>query len=376
MTCFCDVPPVCISTIATLLECDDLLSLSLTCRYVDTVIKSNREYIQQIRIFETYTSNPYRHCFINNTCDQKSHQPTINPLDILEEVKDMCELNDVMVEELHTHQISRGFFQYRLDNGKNGYYITDIHIKAEFNCKWGHIWLIYGNNALRAEFGSQLMNLISQDPDDYYHLYNEFLLLVPKLVKGFDDPSDYLFLELGSSGLATIRVIRHRVDMTKASKWNARMGYGDKKVLISMPRVREYSFYGTRSSQALYQLKFVMAFGQTVAICVDIRMASTGLSIDPSFVEYFRVGYVTAAGKGCKKVGEVHIDASLTHCSFIQNYRKAVRWPFFFKDCFLIPFNTTYNIDGTLYVDIKLKSDMDTITNAFNLKYYKHIYFD
>lgn len=381
MTRIADVPHVCVSKIATLLEADDLLSFTLTCKGIGVVIRNDREYIQKIRTFETCTANPYRHCFVNNTCEKKDHRTAINPLDILEEVRDLCEPDDVKVEEIHTTHISRGVFQFRIDNGKDGYYITDLHIKADFSGQRGHVWLMYGRNALRAEFSSRLMRLIPKDADGFYHLYNDFLLLVPKLVKGFNDPSDYLFLELGSSGLATIRIVRHKVNMARAHTWISRMGYNalpaKSNVLVSMPRVAcdEESFRGTLSSQALYRLTFELAVGRPVAICVDIRMASTGSPIEPSLVENFSVSYVSTAWKGRKEIGKIQIDARSVHSSVVQNYKKAVKWPFFFKDCFIIPFNTTYTVDGHLHVDVKLKSAMDTISYAFYLKYYDIIHF-
>ena len=144
-----------------------------------------------------------------------------------------------------------------------------------------------------------------------------------------------------------------------------------------MPRAKgdECYYDGTRCSTDVLEVGFQFSSGQIVAFCVDIRLASTGLPIDPSLVEAFAVGYRSTKMKGRRDVGRFQIDASLTHSSFVKNYWKAVKWPFQFEDCFIIPFKTTYRVDGYLYIEVKLKSAVDTVTRAFKLSYYEHIHF-
>lgn len=366
MTCIHDVPSVCIASIATFLEHDDLVSFSVACNSINNIINDNKNYIQQVRTYDTFTANPYRHCFIDNECDAQSHKPYINPTNILEEVKDMCDMNDIQIEEYKTRYICPyTCFQYRFDNGKDGYYITDVHIKAH---NIDHVWFIYGSDALRVEFYKNLLVLVQKDSDGYYHLYSEFLLLVPKLYKGFTDLSSNFFLEIKSSGIASIRVIKHKIDMNKAIHWIEKF---NPEVKITMPRVQCHNHIC--SSSESYEFGFQFASGVPVAICINIQLASTGLPIDPSMIEMFTVGYWSTKSRTRKDVGKFKINTELTHCSLVQKY---IQWPFQFKDCLIIPVKTRYRIDGYLYVEVLLKNPIDTRTNAFYLMNYESIYFN
>lgn len=377
--CLLDVPNACLAQIATYLDGESLMSLLLLNKSISKTIRTQRQYIHKVRTFETFTANPYRYYVIDNTSEKKSKKrnksvkPYVRARDTLDEVRDMCDLNQTFTEELTTpYGVSHGScFQFRIDNGLDDMYITNLLINAEFKDR-NYVNIEYGKGALRITFRANLINLMQPDSDGYYHFFEDFMLLVPKLVKGFNDTKSYLFLEIASSNAASIRVVRRKVDETKAVAWMSNYEH----YTVSMPSVRYNDCETSRvaSSTKVVRLNFWFVCGRTIAICVDIRRADNNIPLNPAQVDKFIVSYVQLG----RVESTVTMKAQMVHSSFVEKYKAKVGMSLSLHNCFIIPLKAMSpheGLDGSMYVDVHLKSPMNTVSSAFYFHDFEHIYF-
>lgn len=358
------LPSVCLGEIATYLDGESLLSLLLCSKDTNVGIIEHKDYIQSQRTYVTFTANPYRHCVFKNT--NQLPQPLL-AFDVLDEVQDMCDTGNVFEEEIITPYPA--CFQWRLDNGKNGRYITQLLIKSTFDPD-GYIWIRYGNNAVDVRFLNIYMNLLERDNDGFYHLFLDKMLLIPKLVRGFDDESSYFLIEVKSVGITTLRVIRQEVNTNKAKAFINKY----KNNQICMPRVKFMGWWhcqDTVSANKVHNAYFDFASGNCVAICVDIRSLIDNNTIQNELIDEFQVHMI----KRGKVIDTFSIKANMVHSTLVQKFNNVVSWGWLtFKDCFIIPIYGNYKIDH-LRVDVLLKSPMEVKVNAMYLHNYEYTYF-
>lgn len=169
-----DVPVVCLAEIATYLDDDSLMNMILTNKGLSICIHGQKNHIQEQRFFNTFSANPYKHHKFKD-CPKKLN--CVPSFTLLDEVASICDTEKVVIEELVTQYVCPyTAFQWHLENGTNNMYITNLLVKADFNNN-GHIWICYGTNALRVEFGSQMCMSMSKDcyiipVNDNYKLEN------------------------------------------------------------------------------------------------------------------------------------------------------------------------------------------------------------
>lgn len=362
-TSISSVPIVCLAEIATYLDDESLMNMILTNKGLSIFINSQKDYIQKQRFFKTFSANPYKHNRFTN-CPKKLN--CVPAFKMLDKVASICDTKNVVIEELVTPYVCpHTAFQWYLENGKNSMYITNLLIKADFNNN-GHIWLCYGKNALRVEFGSQLLRLVERDPEGYYQLFLDKMLLIPKLVKGFWDLSSDFFLEVQSSSIANIRVIRQKVNIEKANNF-IKYYIDNRSIEISMPRVAkhfidQYITYPT----ILHRIGFLYSNG-CVAICLDIRSIVNNKPISPEMIDEFRVYH---------REENFCVKPDITHNSVVRNYGHLIPWCMSMsKDCYIIPINDNYNLEH-LRIDVHLKENINVIINAFSFNNYEYIYFN
>lgn len=353
------IPTECLGKIATYLDGESLMALLLCDKGVNAGITRHKDYIQSQRTFVTFTANPYRHCLFKNT--NQLPKPLL-AFDVQDELKDMCDTGKVYEEEIITQY--PGCFKWRLDNGKNGQYITQLLIKSTFEPD-DYIWIKYGNNAIDLHLDETYMKLLQRDSNGFYHLFLDKILLVPKLVKGFTDESHF-YIEVKSGGITTLRVIRQKVNTTKANAFiNAY-----KNQMISMPRVQSW-YHDTASTSDVHTTYLECVFGSCVAICVDVCSLINNKTIQSDLIEDFKV-HIT---KGDEVLDTFSIKANMVHSTIVQKYKSAIQWGnVTFKDCFIIPIYGNYNIHK-LRVDILFKSPMKVKINSMHLCNYKYIYY-
>lgn len=361
-TNICDIPIVCLAEIATYLDDDSLMNMTLTNSGFSTNINSHKEYIQKKRFFNTFSANPYKHHKFNN-CPEKLS--CISAVELLDKVADICDTEKVVEELVTQYACPYTAFQWHLENGKNNMYITNLLVKADFSNN-GHIWIYYGNNALRVEFLSEILRLIERDPEGYYHLFLDKMLLIPKLVKGFRDLSSDFFLEVQSSSISNIRVIRQKVNMEKANNF-IKYYIDNRNIKISMPRVAkhfidQYITYPT----ILHRIGFLYSNG-CVAICLDIRSIVDNKPIGPEMIDEFRVFH---------QEDSFCVKPDFTHNSVARNYGHLIPWYMLMsKDCYIVPVNGNCKLEH-LHIDVHPKENVGKVmVNAFIFNNDEHIYF-
>lgn len=356
--CINDIPQQCVAKIATYLGYDDLLSFAMSCKHTSSTIKRDEEYVQKVRTLETFTANPYKKYCINNEWDKDENQQCTNILDMLEDIKDLCEQENVQIKEINTPDNNATEVYYKLWHGDDRYYITNLHIKCDFNDDKDYIFVNNGPGFLRID--KQFLMMLEKDSNGYYHLYNDYMLLVPKLFNQFthfSSKSSYISVAINSSRTVSLRFVMHKVKILKANTWINRIAL---KNDVSVPIIERG--FNTSMMERFDEISFHF-MGKPVAICINIRNASSGLCIDPSLIRKFTMVYKRRNKELCK----VSINARSTHCALVQKYENAKQWSFAFKDCFIIPFNTKYCVKGKLQVKVHLKSPIDIKTTGFYL---------
>lgn len=374
MTTIIEIPQLCLAKIATYLDGDSLINFVLGCSSICNCIEPHKAYIQKCRTFETFTANPYKDCaFKKHVQTHLRQRPYIHAYDTLHEVRDICNLSDGAFEEDVAFPACPEpgcCYLLRIANGTNNRYITDILIKTESFGEHDYVMFRYGRNALRLTIKGLLMRLIRRGQDGYYHLFDAFQLLVPKLVYGFQDVMDYCFMEIKSSYGGHLKVIRHNVHSEKAHVWISK----HKDIFVTMPQV----IYGhTNATTAQYAVELWFTAGRCNAICLDIIDAHDRTPIKSEMVEGFRVIHTNSCHT---EVESFYIEANKVHSSLVSKYqpKHAMSWSLtrHLHNCYIIPVRQEGNvIPERVHVQIYLKKAMKTTTHVFYIHDYDYIHF-
>lgn len=368
-----DVPQLCLAKIATYLDGESLMNLLCLNTYIRKCIQPHKRYIQKCRTFETFTANPYKDCaFKKHNETHLRPRPFVHAYNTLHEVRDICNLSQgVFEEDINFPACPKPGCCYllRIANGTDNRYITNILIKTEAFSERDYVMFRYGRNALRLTIKGLLMKLARPSQDGYYHLFDAFQLLVPKLVHGFEDAQDYCFMEIKSSYGGQLKVIRHNVDTEKAHDWISKY----KNVFITMPQV---IYEQTNAVTAQYCAQLCFTAGRCNAICLDIT--HMGSPVKPDMVDGFRVISITNCPN--REEESFYIEANKVHSSLVSNYgpKYVMSWSLtrHLRDCFIIPVKQEGNvIPERVHIHIYLNRPIETMTNVFYIHDYEYIHF-
>lgn len=375
-TSITDVPDLCLAEIATYLDGVSLMNFMLACSRMRNCIVSHKKYIQKCRVFKTYTANPYRDCvFKKQVVSHLRQRPYIHAYDTLHEVRDVCNLSEgVFEEDIDCPACPKpGYCNLgQIANGKDNRYITDILFKTESFNERDYVMFRYGRNALRLTIKGELLKLIKASQDGYYHLFDAFQLLVPKLVDGFEDVSDSFFIEIKSSYGGQLKVIRHHVYPEKVHQWKSTY----KDIFVTMPQV----IYGNKmATTATYSVELCFTVGRCNALCLDIRDIRDNTAINSDVVEGFRVVNINHH-HNAEDDESFYIEANKVHSSLVFKYnpKHVMSWSLtrHLHDCFIIPIRQEGNaLSEKMCVHVYLKKAMETKTNLFYIHDYDYIHF-
>lgn len=370
-----DVPNLCLAEIATYLDGESLMNfLSLNSR-IRNCIQSHKKYIQQRRTFETFTANPYKHCaFKKKVHSQLCKRPYVHAYDTLHGVRDLCNLSQGVFEETINFPAcpDPGYCHLlRIANGVDNRYVTNILIKTESFSEQDYIMFRYGKNALRLTIKGVLMKLTRPSKDCYYHLFDAFQLLVPKLQQGFEDPMDYGFMEIKSSYGGQLKVIRHNVYTEKVHHWISKY----KDTFVTMPQV---IYAKTMATSEQYSMDLMFTAGRCNAICLDIIDTRDNTAIKPEMVKGFRVNGISI--HPMRQEESFYIDANKVHSSVVSKYqpKHVMSWSLtrHLRDCFIIPVKQEGNVmPERVFIQVYLRQPIETATNVFYIHDYDYIHF-
>jgi len=370
-----DVPHLCLAEIATYLDGESLMNLLSINSRIRNCIQSHKKYIQQRRTFETFTANPYRNCvFKKQNETHASKRQFVHAYNTLQEVRDICNTTEGAFEEdINFPACPEPGYCCLLEiaNGTDNRYITNILIKTESFGERDYVMFRYGRNALRLTLKSELLKLMKPSQDGYYHLFDNFQLLVPKLQQEFEDASDYLFMEIKSSYGGQLRIIRNSAYTEKAHEWISKY----KDYFITMPRV---IYAHTNATTAKYPVELWYTADRCHGICLDIIDTYDNSPIKPEMVKGFRVVNINL--RPDIEDESFYIDANKVHSSMVFKYKPkhVMSWSLtrHLRDCFIIPVKHEGNVTSEkVYIEVYLKKPMETKTNVFYLYDYEHIYF-
>lgn len=375
MSTIIDIPQLCLAEIATYLDGESLMNFLCSNTSISNCIESHKKHIQKCRVFETFTANPYKHCvFKKQVQSQLRQRPYIHAHNTLHEVRDLCNLSHGVFEETIDFPACPEpgcCYLLRIANGTDNQYITDILIKTESFGECDYFMFRYGKNALRLTIKSKLLKLLKCAKDGYYHLFDAFQLLVPKLQHGFEDAMDYGFMEIKSSYGGQLKIIRHNVYNEKAHEWISNY----KDTFVTMPQV----IYGnTVATSEQYSIDLMFTAGRCNAICLDIVDTRDNTAIKPEMVKGFRVTGISI--RPMRQEESFYIEANKVHSSLVSKYQPkyVMSWSLtrHLQDCFIIPVKQIGNVmSERVFIQVYLTKPIETATNVFYIHDYEYIHF-